>query len=1014
MTKESHRFSVFFMQLVLLCLTLFIFPVSAQDEDHYRYAPITKVDLGVTSLELAAGESYTFHVTFEPENNILETLDWYVTDERVIRIDPLANTVTALSDGEARIFAESIDGVSYVVCDVKVGTSSAKDASVMKSGSDFIGLSQRDLSKITAPSLVRYLNFAAESVMDEESFEGLSGRSYDVLAFVRPGSEESESRKAIELGLASEPLRNLQSVTLRGTLKQLLAFIKDNSDLIEVIEIGSTWFDEPDSIPDEGELSSKTVQNKFNLQGRADELSSFTTAHNFGLTGSGRTIAIIDTGFVSSHEQFRDRNGKGRFIKEACFSVTGKISGNDYYSACKDGAIDDGRGASLNLDKVYRKDKFNHGTHVAGVAAGRDGVAPDAHIIGIQAASEMRWTCSESEKKNYRCAPDSDLCCKTRFTSSDQARAFDYLLELAKNGTKIDAVNMSFGSPISSTRGYTEICDSEESFYKRYFDKLNEAGILPVVAAGNDGFNDGVNSPACISNAYTVAALTNHKNPFLASYSDFNKPIIDIAAPGTGIYSSDAVNMDTKTLKITCTKDCYGYMNGTSFSAPMVTGAIALVRQLYPGMSSQDAGKFLKYISEKTVSKRVTADNKFIDYKFDFSKPVLDLRKIAGKLLIPDSAVTTEGQKVKITFIEFDSKADIKIRIQESNKKTWLKNVKYRIYADDNYHSTIEIDGKGNFKEGTLYRVEILRKTAGGQEIKAVKYFMPLPVSRTLSQSLTAVPFNSGAFLNVYLPKDSQNRITYKIYESDTGQLIQSVDPDANNSYKVVFGLVNGQKYYVTAQYYRDVIADKKRVRVCGAESEKVWFIPMNTPSNCTVREKGGSVSVSCTEHPTLDGIAVLYRSADENQFKPAGGIISKKGEFSAEIADPAIRKNTHQFMVMYYKQEKDGSIRPGYGDVETRPYEGKVELADYPLIYSKDKNNIEISVGKENISVLLVDPTSPDIFTEFCESPGASCTGKLSDTNDKLFLIMNYEINEAGKKMYSSAYLASNIWGPK
>ena len=403
-----------------------------------------------------------------------------------------------------------------------------------------------------------------------------------------------------------------------------------------------------------------------------------------------------------------------------------------------------------------------------------------------------------------------------------------------------------------------------------------------------------------------------------------------------------------------------------------------------------------------------------IDYKFNFSKPVLDLRKIAGKLLIPDSAVTTEGQKVKITFFEPDSKADIKIRIRESNAKTWLKNVKYRIYPTDNYHSMLEIDGKGNFKEGTLYRVEILRKTAGGQEIKAVKYFMPLPVSRTLSQSLTAVPFNSGAFLNVYLPKDSQNRITYKIYESDTGQLIQSVDPDANNSYKVVFGLVNGQKYYVTAQYYRDVIADKKRVRVCGAESEKVWFIPMNTPSNCTVREKGGSVSVSCTEHPTLDGIAVLYRSADENQFKLAGGIISKKGEFSAVIADPAIRKNTHQFMVMYYKQEKDGSIRPGYGDVETRPYEGKVELADYPLIYFKDKDNIEISVGKDNISVLLVDPTSPDIFTEFCESPGASCTGKLSDTNGKLFLIMNYEINEAGKKMYSSAYLASNIWGPK
>ena len=1014
MIKENHRFPVFFVFPVLLCLILCTRPVCAQVEDNYRYAPITKVDLGVTSLELAAGESYTFHVTFEPENNILDTLTWYVTDERVISIDPRTNTVTALADGEARIFAESMDEISYAVCDVIVGTLSAKDASVMKSGADYLGLSRSDIKKITAPTLVRYLDFVADSSLDDVDFDNLSGRAYDVIAVVRAGTVDAENRRAIELGLASEPLRNLQSVTLRGTLKQLLAFIKDNSDLVEIIEIGNTWFDEPLSDPDEEEISGKTVEGKFNLKGSADDLSSFTTAHNIGLTGSGRTIAIIDTGFVSSHEQFRDRNGKGRFIKEACFSVTGKINGKDYYSACYDGTIDNGSGASLNLDKVFRKDRFNHGTHVAGVAAGRDGVAPDANIIGIQAASEMRWTCSEREKTNYRCTPNSDLCCKAQFTSSDQARAFDYLLELAKNGTKIDVVNMSFGAPLSSSSGYTEICDSGQSVYKRYFDKLNEAGILPVVAAGNDGFTDGVNTPACISNAYTVAALTNHKNPYLASYSDFNKANIDIAAPGTGIYSSDAVNIDRQTLKLTCTKDCYGYMNGTSFAAPMVTGSIALVRQLYPGMSSQNAGKYLKDISEKTVSKRATADNRFIDHKFDFSKPVLDLRKIAGSFLIPDSAVTAEGQMVKITFFEPDSKADIKIRIQESNKKTWRKNVKYRIYPNDNYHSTLEIDGKGNFKEGTLYRIEILRKTAGGQEIKVVKYFMPLSSSRTLSQSLTVVPFNSGAVLNVYLPKGSQNRITYNIYDSDTGKLIQSVDLDGNNTNKVVFGLVNGQNYYVTARYYRDVIADKKRVRVCGTESEKVWFIPMNTASGCTIREKGGSVSVSCTEHPTSDGIIVLYRSADEDQFKPAGGIISKKGDFVAKLSDPAISAKTHQFMIMYYKQGKDGFVRPGYGDVETRPYEGKVELADYPLIYFKDKDNIEISVGKDNISVLLVDLTSPDIFTKFCESPGASCTGKLSDTKDKLFLIMNYEINEEGKKMYSSAYLASNIWGPK
>ena len=172
--------------------------------------PITKVDLGVTSLELKVGESYTFRVTFEPENTILDTLDWYVTDERVISVDPLTGTITALAEGEARIFAESIDGISYAVCDVKVGSAAAKDVSVMKSGADYFGLSGRELRKITAPSLVRYLDFVADSTLNEESFDHLTDRIFDVLGMVRSGSEQDESRLARELGMDSVPLENLQ------------------------------------------------------------------------------------------------------------------------------------------------------------------------------------------------------------------------------------------------------------------------------------------------------------------------------------------------------------------------------------------------------------------------------------------------------------------------------------------------------------------------------------------------------------------------------------------------------------------------------------------------------------------------------------------------------------------------------------------------------------------------------------------------------------------------------------
>ena len=100
MEKGIPRFSVFFVWLSFLCLVLLSFPAFSQDEEFVSYEPITKVDLGVTSLNLAVGESYTFEVSFEPADTILRTLDWYVTDESVVRIDPLTDTVTALANGK--------------------------------------------------------------------------------------------------------------------------------------------------------------------------------------------------------------------------------------------------------------------------------------------------------------------------------------------------------------------------------------------------------------------------------------------------------------------------------------------------------------------------------------------------------------------------------------------------------------------------------------------------------------------------------------------------------------------------------------------------------------------------------------------------------------------------------------------------------------------------------------------------------------------------------------------------
>lgn len=59
--------------IVLICLLIFSFSAGAQDTKT-PYSPITKVDLGVSSLELDPGESYTFQVTYEPEEPAFKAL----------------------------------------------------------------------------------------------------------------------------------------------------------------------------------------------------------------------------------------------------------------------------------------------------------------------------------------------------------------------------------------------------------------------------------------------------------------------------------------------------------------------------------------------------------------------------------------------------------------------------------------------------------------------------------------------------------------------------------------------------------------------------------------------------------------------------------------------------------------------------------------------------------------------------------------------------------------------------
>jgi len=276
-----------------------------------------------------------------------------------------------------------------------------------------------------------------------------------------------------------------------------------------------------------------------------------------GYTGAGQTVAILDTGVDNTHPAFT--TGGSRIVSEACYSTTSayyesaSLCPNQAAASTDPGSADDCVDETAGYSTAQRS--CEHGTHVAGIAAGNDGqmagVAKDASIISIQVYSLFT-------SRTWCGYPD----CVLSFTS-DQISALERVYELREE-YDIAAVNMSLGGG-----RFTEICDGSEYGRKAAIDKLREAGIATIISSGNNGYRDALSSPACISSAISVGATDNQDNvaPF-SNRADF----LDLFAPGTAI---EAPIPGGGT----------GTKQGTSMAAPHVTGAWAIIKQAHPDAS---------------------------------------------------------------------------------------------------------------------------------------------------------------------------------------------------------------------------------------------------------------------------------------------------------------------------------------------------------------------------------------------------------------------------------------------
>jgi subtilisin family serine protease len=266
---------------------------------------------------------------------------------------------------------------------------------------------------------------------------------------------------------------------------------------------------------------------------------------NQGMDGHGYAVAVLDTGVEASHPFLG-----GRVVAEACFSsnVPGETT-----SLCPGGA-DEEIGPGTASYCPAHIDGCEHGTHVAGIAAGLSnidsGVAPGANIVAVQVFSEAVTDCP----------PGMESCITTWI--SDTIRALEWVHSVAAE-YNIAAVNMSLGGS-----SYTDqaTCDSDQFARKYAIDQLLAAGVITVAAAGNEGTKNAMGTPGCISSVVSVGATDN--NDTVADFSN-SAPFLSLLAPGVDIDSS-VLNGQ------------YGIISGTSMATPHVAGAIALLRSAAP------------------------------------------------------------------------------------------------------------------------------------------------------------------------------------------------------------------------------------------------------------------------------------------------------------------------------------------------------------------------------------------------------------------------------------------------
>lgn len=280
-------------------------------------------------------------------------------------------------------------------------------------------------------------------------------------------------------------------------------------------------------------------------------------------------------------------------------------------------------------------DDNGHGTGVAGVIA-------------------------ESTPDNVKIYPSKVL--NANGETNDQTGMTDILYAVA-NATekdKVDIINLSLGVNGEGSEPAPSCNTGELSLFNSFFGEVVNQGTLVIAAAGNDAKNS-VSFPANCSNVVAVSAI-NQGRTFANSYSNYG-PEIEFAMPGTAL-NIPWIMLQDQTIPAGVTNENITITaSGTSFAAPFLSAAAALIKTEHPDYGPAQIVNALK---QNAVS--YNDAQRFGNGVVDFGEKMFKTPKINVKPLATD---WTKSDSLRVIFVSTNKVTNFALTRNSQTPTSW-------------------------------------------------------------------------------------------------------------------------------------------------------------------------------------------------------------------------------------------------------------------------------------------------------------------------------------------------------